>query len=129
MTALDALTVAAGTTVALDTIGGAGAGVTGTTGITATTGITFVGIIFRTNQATYDAGGPLVDRISLPLGADDQIGDYWMSLAVFKLSAEGEALRLPVTLPDGSVDNQVGLGPLRVEDSGAVRTPAAAKEG
>ncbi len=64
----------------------------------------------------HDVGGPLVDRISLPLAENDQVGDYWMSLAVFKLSPGGQVLRLPVTLPDGSVDNQVGIGPLRVED-------------
>jgi hypothetical protein len=66
----------------------------------------------------HDVDGPLVDRISLPLAEVDQFGDYWMSLAVFELSPDGEALRLPVTMPDGTVDNQIGLGPLRVDESG-----------
>lgn len=59
-----------------------------------------------------DADAPLVDRITLPLGDDDHRGGYWMSLAVFELSPGGEVLRLPVYLPDGAHDTQVGLGPL-----------------
>ena len=58
---------------------------------------------------------PLIDRISLPLGENGKVGEYWLSLSVFHISPEGEMTRLPVTLPDGGQDTQVGLGPLEAE--------------
>jgi hypothetical protein len=60
-------------------------------------------------------GVPLIDRISLPLGENSEVGEYWLSLSIFQISSEGEVMRLPVKLPDGGQDTQVGLGPIRAE--------------
>jgi hypothetical protein len=57
-------------------------------------------------------GETIGDMISLPLPADAQAGEWWISLAAFGDEVGQE--RLPVTLSDGSADNQVGLGPVSV---------------
>ncbi len=40
-------------------------------------------------------------------------GDYWLSVAVFADEDRPEE-RLPVTLPDGTTDTQVGIGPITI---------------
>ena len=59
--------------------------------------------------------GTITDRIELPLGADPPAGDWWLSLTVFSLAQDGQPALLPVTLQDGAHDQQVGIGPLRVD--------------
>ena len=59
--------------------------------------------------------GTIAERVELPLGADPPEGDWWLSLAVFSLGQEGPPAYLPVSLPDGTRDRQVGIGPLRVD--------------
>lgn len=60
----------------------------------------------------HDASAVLIDRINLPVEEESVAGDYWLSLSVFHIKPDGELIRLPVTLSDGSHDIQVGLGPL-----------------
>ncbi len=50
------------------------------------------------------------DQIRLPLPDDAIQGDYWVSLAILP-DDEQPDLRLTVTLPDGTQDIQLGLGP------------------
>jgi hypothetical protein len=57
---------------------------------------------------------PIVDQIALPLGPDSAAGDWWLSLRAFGILADQQLPPLPVSLPDGTVDTQLGLGPLRV---------------
>ncbi len=59
--------------------------------------------------------GTIAERIELPLGVDPPEGDWWLSLTVFSLGQEGPPAYLPVTLPDGTHDRQVGIGPLHVD--------------
>jgi hypothetical protein len=56
-------------------------------------------------------GETVSETVALPL-PDGAAGDWWVSLAAFR-DAEGRE-RLPVTLPDGGADTQVGLGPVAV---------------
>lgn len=56
------------------------------------------------------ASGGIEDRVVIPLpaGADD--GDWWVSLSLI----DGKTgIKLPVVLPGGAQDEQVGLGPVR----------------
>ncbi len=53
------------------------------------------------------------DVVELPLPADAPTGDWWISLSVFG-DKENPELRLPVTLADGTQDDQIGLGPVTV---------------
>lgn len=53
------------------------------------------------------------DQIVLPLPDNATRGDWWISLAAFPDQRAEE--RLAVTTPDGSTDDQVGLGPIAVE--------------
>lgn len=53
------------------------------------------------------------DTIDLPLPADALAGDWWISLSVFG-DKEHPEIRLPVTLADGTQDDQIGLGPVTV---------------
>lgn len=62
----------------------------------------------------HSVSPPLMDRISLPVGAQPVSGEWWISLAAFALAADNQPLRLPVVQMDGSVDDQVGLGPVLV---------------
>lgn len=59
-------------------------------------------------------GDTVGDRVSLPLPADAVAGDYWISLAVFGDDTQTDG-RLTVTLPDGTQDFQLGLGPVPVD--------------
>jgi hypothetical protein len=56
----------------------------------------------------------LVDQVELPLGPDAMAGDWWLSLTAFGIQADQPLPRLVVSLPDGTLDTQLGLGPLRV---------------
>jgi len=57
-------------------------------------------------------GETVGDTISLPLPANAQAGEWWISLAAFGDATAQQ--RLPVTLADGAIDQQVGLGPVSV---------------
>ncbi|MEO0562840.1 MAG: hypothetical protein AAF125_12080, partial [Chloroflexota bacterium] len=54
------------------------------------------------------------EQVTIPLPEDAPSGDYWLSLAVFGDEAAPQD-RLTVTTPDGTTDNQLGLGPVRVD--------------
>ena len=64
----------------------------------------------------YPENGIVHDRIELELPADRLPGDWWFSLSAFTLE-EGQApVYLPVTLPNGEIDErQIGIGPVNVE--------------
>ena len=53
------------------------------------------------------------DTVRLPLPPDAMPGDWWISLSSFPDVTRPEE-RVTVTMPDGSVDSQVGLGPVPV---------------
>jgi hypothetical protein len=61
----------------------------------------------------WKPGEQVGDIITIPLPEDAPAGDYWISLAIFPDQADPEK-RLAVTLPDGSQDRQIGLGPVKV---------------
>jgi hypothetical protein len=82
-------------------------------------GHTLPGVVwqpFGTRYPTscWEPGQTIVDQIELPLGPDAAAGDWWLSLAAFGILADKPLPRLPVSLPDGTVDTQLGLGPLPV---------------
>ncbi len=52
------------------------------------------------------------DSISLPLPADAPAGEWWISLSAFG-DVDHPEQRVTITLPDGSTDTQIGLGPVR----------------
>lgn len=51
------------------------------------------------------------DSVRLPLPADAPAGAWWISLSAFG-DVDHPEQRVTVTLPDGSTDTQVGLGPV-----------------
>jgi hypothetical protein len=57
---------------------------------------------------------PIVDQIELPLSPGAVAGDWWLSLRAFGVRADQPLPPLAVSLPDGTTDTQIGLGPLRV---------------
>jgi hypothetical protein len=57
-------------------------------------------------------GEQVGEEVTLRLPPDAQPGDWWISLFSFDDPTASE--RLPVILPDGSSDTQVGLGPVHV---------------
>ncbi len=57
-------------------------------------------------------GEQVGETVTLPLPADPQSGGWYISLAA--LTDDHASARLPVTLPDGSTDTQIGLGPVNV---------------
>lgn len=59
----------------------------------------------------WQQGEQIADATMIPL-TDTATDEYWVSLAMFDIET-GD--RLPVTLPDGTIDNQIGLGPVSVE--------------
>jgi hypothetical protein len=59
-------------------------------------------------------GRSLVDQVELPLPSDAAAGDWWLSLRAFGMLADEPLPSLSVSLPDGTTDTQIGLGPLRV---------------
>ncbi len=60
----------------------------------------------------YGQPAPIMDRVYLPLDSGPITGDWWLSLTVFALSADNHPLPLPVTQADGTVGDQIGLGPI-----------------
>jgi hypothetical protein len=70
---------------------------------------------FATRYPTtcWEPGAALTDHVRLPLPPDAQ-GPFWISLSAFGDDAGQQ--RLPVTGPDGTIDMQIGLGP--VEQAG-----------
>lgn len=65
----------------------------------------------------WPEGREIVDQIELPLGQDPMPGHWWVSLSAFDLREGQPPVFLPVRLPDGQIDRQVGLGPLDVGGS------------
>lgn len=61
----------------------------------------------------WAVGDPVGEVVSLPLPADTAAGGWWVSVAAFADEADPED-RLPVRLADGTVDNQIGLGPVLI---------------
>jgi hypothetical protein len=61
----------------------------------------------------WKPGEVVGDVIHLPLPNNAQAGEWWISLSVFGDKTHPEA-RLPVTLPDGTGGDQIGLGPVRI---------------
>lgn len=59
----------------------------------------------------WQVGERVADTAIIPIDQTDADA-YWVSVALFDFET-GE--RLPVTLPDGSTDTQIGLGPVAVE--------------
>ncbi len=73
-------------------------------------------VIWQGQQTDYPTtcwqpGEVVTDNVTLTMPDDADAGDYWLSLAVFADEA-APSVRLPVTLPDGTQDTQVGLGPI-----------------
>jgi hypothetical protein len=56
----------------------------------------------------------VVDQVTLPLAPDAMPGDWWMSLTAFAMQNDQPLPPLPVHLPNGGTDQQVGLGPIAV---------------
>lgn len=54
------------------------------------------------------------DEIRIPLPENAPSGDWWLSLTSFA-DADNPSETLPVILPDGTTDHQLGLGPIPVE--------------
>lgn len=61
----------------------------------------------------WKVGEMVGDTINLPLPENAQAGDWWISLSVFGDKEQPE-VRLPVVLPDGTTDDQIGLGPVPI---------------
>jgi hypothetical protein len=59
----------------------------------------------------WQANAIVSDSVRLPLPADAPGGDWWVSLSSFGDVNHPEQ-RVAVTLPDGSTDTQIGLGPI-----------------
>jgi len=66
-------------------------------------------------------GDTIGDEIILRLPADTAAGDWWLSITAFP-DAENPAETLPVYLPDGSTDRQIGLGPIPVDQVASSKT-------
>lgn len=61
----------------------------------------------------WTPGERVGDTVTLPLPPDAPAGEWWISLSAFADVGRADE-RLPVMLPDGSQDTQVGLGPVLV---------------
>lgn len=59
----------------------------------------------------WQQGKIVEDTVLLTLPNDAAAGNWWVSLAAFDATLDGET-RLMTTLPDGTTDGQVGLGPI-----------------
>jgi hypothetical protein len=59
------------------------------------------------------AGTVVGDSVTLTLPVDAESGDWWISLAAYGDDTVSDG-RLLVTLPDGTQDSQIGLGPVHV---------------
>ena len=67
----------------------------------------------RYPTSCWQPGEQVGDSIGIVLPADAEAGEWWLSLSVFADKNDPEN-RMHVILPDGSEDNQVGLGPLHI---------------
>ena len=67
----------------------------------------------RYPTSCWQPGEQVGDSIDIVLPADAEAGEWWLSLSAFSDKNDPED-RLRVILPDGSGDNQVGLGPLHI---------------
>jgi hypothetical protein len=54
--------------------------------------------------------GEIHDRLEVPLYTDNPEGDWWVSLSLM----DRTGTPLPVVMPDGTHDQQIGLGPFRI---------------
>lgn len=64
--------------------------------------------------------GPIRERVEVPLFENGSEGEWWVSLALI----DGQSrVKLNVRLPDGTQDDQVGIGPFFMHSSGP--TPAS----
>jgi hypothetical protein len=71
------------------------------------------GLDTRYPTSCWSPGEIVGDTIELPLPDDAAPGDWWISLSAFGDKSDPED-RLPVRLPDGMTDTQIGLGPVTV---------------
>jgi len=62
----------------------------------------------------WQAGQTIVERVKIPLDDTPPIGDWWLSLTVHDYHSYTP---LPVTLPDGSQDQQAGIGAIEIPPS------------
>ena len=59
--------------------------------------------------------GTIHDQVKIELGKSAALGEWWLSFSGFALDEEESPIYLPVTLPDGQIDeSQIGLGPIMV---------------
>jgi hypothetical protein len=56
----------------------------------------------------WQPGQEVIDRVTIPLEGDPPAGEWWVSLSTHGYF---DFEPLPVTLPDGSIDTQAGIGP------------------
>jgi hypothetical protein len=70
----------------------------------------------RYPTSCWRPGEMVGDTIRLPLPNDAPPGDWWLSLSAFADADQSDA-RLSVTLPDGTQDRQIGLGPIPLAQS------------
>jgi hypothetical protein len=82
-------------------------------------GATGESVIWQGGDTTYPTtcwspGEVIYDTATLPLPDDAASGDYWLSLSVFA-DEDAPLDRLTVTFSDGTIDSQVGVGPVQVE--------------
>ena len=70
---------------------------------------------YRYPTSCWQPKETIVDQVEFPLGPDAAAGDWWLSLTAFGMLAGEPLPRLSVSLPDGTLDTQLGLGPLRVD--------------
>jgi hypothetical protein len=68
----------------------------------------------RYPQTCWQPDQIIGDTVTIPLPPAAPSGDWWVSVGVIPDLAH-PAERLPVILPDGTADTQVGLGPVRGE--------------
>lgn len=61
----------------------------------------------------WSAGALVSDSVRLPLSVHAPDGEWWISLSAFG-DVDHPEQRVTVTLPDGSTDTQVGLGPISI---------------
>jgi hypothetical protein len=59
----------------------------------------------------WQPGQEVIDRVTIPLEGDPPVGEWWVSLSTHGYF---DFEPLPVTLPDGSIDMQVGIGPFEM---------------
>jgi hypothetical protein len=78
-------------------------------------GVVWQPLATRYPTTCWSPGQSVIDRIELPLGNEPPPGEWWLSLSAFGMAGEQPTANLPVTLPGGARDTQVGLGPLRVD--------------